>query len=53
MRKSLWAAVALLVALTMILTACGGPAAKARRLPRSGYYMTLVSKDAAKVSSLS
>jgi hypothetical protein len=68
MRKSLWTVAALLVALTLFLTACGGPAAQsptansptaviaATKSPAAAvvedYYAALVSKDAAKVSNL-
>ena len=54
MRKSLWAAAALLVALTLILAACGAPAGKSPAAAAvENYYAALVSKDAAKVSNLS
>jgi hypothetical protein len=58
MRKSMWTAAALLVALTMILTACSGPGGNpAGKSPAAAavenYYAALVSKDAAKVSNLS
>jgi hypothetical protein len=58
MRKSLWVAVAVLVALILILAACGGPGSSpAGKSPAAAavenYYAALVSKDAAKVSNLS
>ena len=57
MRKSLWAAAAVLVALTLILAACGGPGSSpAGKSPAAAavenYYAAMVSKDAAKVSNL-
>ena len=59
MRKSLWMAAALLIVLTLILTACGGPATQSppAKSPAAAavenYYAALVSKDSAKVSNLS
>ena len=59
MRKSLWMTAALLIVLTLILTACGSPATQspAAKSPAAAavenYYAALVSKDSAKVSNLS
>ena len=58
MRKSLWAVAAVLVALAIILAACGSPGSSpSGKSPAAAavenYYAALVSKDAAKVSNLS
>lgn len=56
MRKSLWGVAAVLLTLSVILAACGAPAGSGKNPAAAAvesYYAALVSKDAAKVSSLS